>query len=142
MDRSKTVKQIEKPRQRHVGQVEDPNKFYQYSPAWRFMHRDTNCWAFTKERINDQFWTEILPKMQDFETQTWNDILVTAKKQNHAIDPSELHKQAQKRLEEKYIEAESIISLRLTGNHRIYGYMSQFIFNVLWYDDDHGDNDR
>ena len=38
------------------------------------------------------------------------------------------------------IEAESLISLRLTGNHRLYGYMTGRVFNVLQYDNNHGDN--
>lgn len=42
---------------------------------------------------------------------------------------------------ERYIEAEALISLRMTGNHRLYGYMSGRVFNIIWYDDDHGDND-
>lgn len=49
---------------------------------------------------------------------------------------------SQERLASKYIEAESLISLRVTGNHRLYGYMTGRVFNVLWYDDDHGDNDK
>lgn len=35
-----------------------------------------------------------------------------------------------------------IISLRITENHRLYGYMSGRVFNILWYDDDHGDNNN
>lgn len=51
-----------------------------------------------------------------------------------------MNKVAQDRLFEKRIEAESLISLRLTGTHRLYGYMTGRVFNILWYDDDHGDN--
>lgn len=51
-----------------------------------------------------------------------------------------LIRSAQDRLASKYIEAEALISLRLTGNHRLYGYMTGRVFNVLWYDDNHGDN--
>ena len=31
----------------------------------------------------------------------------------------------------KYIEAESLISLRITGNHRLYGYMTGRVFNAV-----------
>jgi hypothetical protein len=78
--------------------------------------------------------------LKALESQTWNEILVKDKKQNHAIDVDDLNKAAQDRLAELYIEAESLISLRVTGNHRLYGYMMGNVFNILWYDDEHGDN--
>ena len=68
--------------------------------------------------------------------------LLRTKKQNHSLDLDDLNKIAQDRLAEKYIEAEALISLRITGNHRLYGYMTGSVFNVLWYDDDHGDNSK
>lgn len=48
------------------------------------------------------------------------EILVKDKKQNHSINVDDLNKVAQDRLAAKYIEAESLISLRITGNHRLY----------------------
>ena len=99
-------------------------------------------WAFSKEHIGEAIWTEILPRLKDLETQTWSEIFITGKKQNHSIDLEDLNKAARDRLAEKYIEAESLMSLRVTGNHRLYGYMTGRVFNILWYDDDHGDNSR
>ena len=79
--------------------------------------------------------------LKAFETQTWSEILVKDKKQNHAINVYDLNKTAQERLEEKYIEAEALISLRITGTHRLYGYMEGSVFHILWYDIEHGDNE-
>lgn len=81
-----------------------------------------------------------MPHFQGWETQTWKEILVNAKKQNHSIEASELNKAASDRLIELYVEAEAIISLRLTGTHRIYGYIKGSVFNILWVDLNHGDN--
>lgn len=64
------------------------------------------------------------------------------KKQNHSLNLNDLNKIAQDRLAEKYIEAESLISLRVTATHRLYGYMTGRVFNILWYDDKHGDNSK
>ena len=97
-------------------------------------------WAFTKDAVGDLFWQEILPHLQALESQKWQDILLTAKKQNHSIVMDELNKVARDRLDELKIEAESIISLRLTGTHRLYGYMVGSVFNILWFDQNHGDN--
>lgn len=86
------------------------------------------------------FWNEILPHFQGWESQTWKEVLVNAKKQNHSIKVNELNKITMDRLTELYIEAEAVISLRLTGTHRIYGYMKGPVFNILWIDLKHGDN--
>jgi len=97
-------------------------------------------WAFDEENAGRFFWNEILPRLRDWETQTWSEILLTAKKQNHFIQVEALNPAAQKRLAEKYIESDSIVSLRLNGTHRIYGYFDKEVFQILWFDPEHGDN--
>lgn len=136
----KKVKQKETPQNKNTIHSVNPNQYYMEKPAWCFVNSDQENWAFTKEHIGELIWTEILPRLKSLETQTWSEILVKNKKQNHSIDIRELNKTAQNRLAGRYIEAEFLISLRLTGNHRIYGYMTGKVFNILWYDDDHGDN--
>ena len=140
-DRKKIVKQREVPRGKIIAQGGDPERYYSESPAWAFANADREAWAFSREHIGDAIWTELLPRLQALETQTWNEILLRNKKQNHSLNPNELNKAAQDRLAARYIEAESLISLRITGNHRLYGYMTGSVFHILWYDDDHGDND-
>lgn len=81
-----------------------------------------------------------MPHLQGWETQTWGNILIESKKQNHSIDINYLNKKATDRLIKLYIEAESIISLRLSGTHRIYGFIKGSVFNLLWVDLNHGDN--
>lgn len=139
--RKKEVKQKEIPCGKHVAQGGNPERYYSENPAWTFANSDQEMLAFSKNHIGDTFWTEILPRLKALETQTWNEILVHDKKQNHSLNPGELNKVAQDRLASKFIEAESLISLRMTGTHRLYGYMTGRVFNILWYDDDHGDND-
>lgn len=97
---------------------------------------------FSSKHIGDLIWSEILPRLCALETQTWKEILLQDKKQSHSLNLNDLNKVAQDRLASKYIEAESLISLRVTGNHRLYGYMAGRVFNILWYDDDHGDNSK
>lgn len=138
----KKAKQKKVPSNRHVVQRKNADQFYSENPSWVFSNIDEESWAFSKEHVGDIIWTEILPKLQAFEQKTWADILVKDKKLNHAISAENLNKIAQKRLIERKIEADSIISLRLNGTHRIYGYMVEKVFNILWYDDDHGNNNR
>lgn len=138
--RSKTVRQNYSPDQKLVVQTQHPEAYYDEKPSWNFNTCDKMRWAFTKDAVGDLFWQEILPHLQALESQKWQDILLTAKKQNHSIVMDELNKVARDRLDELKIEAESIISLRLTGTHRLYGYMVGSVFNILWFDQNHGDN--
>lgn len=140
--KDKKIKQKEIPKGRSIAQGGDPEQYYSENPAWTFANADQEMWAFSQEHIGEQIWTEILPRLKALETQTWSEILLRDKKQNHSLDMNDLNKVAQDRLASKYIEAESLISLRVKGNRRLYGYMIGRVFNVLWYDDDHGDNDR
>ena len=138
--RKKEIKQKEIPRGKFIAQGGNPERYYSENPAWSFANSDQEMWALTEDHIGKLFWTEIFPRLKSLESQTWSEILVRDKKQNHSLDLSELNKFAQDRLASKNIEAESLISLRITGSHRLYGYMTGRVFNVLWYDDDHGDN--
>ena len=138
--RKKVVKQEETPSGKFIAQGGNPERYYSENPAWAFVNSDQEMWAFSQGHIGEKFWTEIFPRLKALETQTWKEILIDSKKQNHSLYLDKLNKTAQDRLAARYIEAESLISLRLTGKHRLYGYMTGRVFNILWYDDDHGDN--
>ncbi|MCM1376813.1 MAG: hypothetical protein NC245_17190 [Muribaculum sp.] len=126
----KKVIQKEAPNGKHIAQGGDPERYYLEKPAWTFANSDQEKWTFSQDR----FWAEILPRLKELETQTWSEILVHGKEQNHSLDLNKLNKVAQDRLTSKCIEAESLISLRITGKHRLYGYMTGRVFNILWYD--------
>lgn len=139
--KKKEIKQKETPNGKVLAQGGSPEQYYAQNPVWAFNNADQDMWAFSQDHIGKRIWTEILPRLRNLETQTWNEILVKNKKQNHSLPVNNLNKIAQERLVQKYIEASSLISLRISGTHRLYGYMTEQVFNVLWYDDDHGDND-
>lgn len=139
---SKKVKQKENPSGRYIAQGGNPDQYYNQRPSWNFCTCDQEMWPFKQELVGDSFWSEVLPRLQAWETQTWGDILVAGKKLNHSIKQDELNPIAQARLAERYVEQEAVISLRMQGAHRLYGYIVGAIFNVIWIDLDHGDNDR
>lgn len=138
--REKIVKQTHIPNDRYIAQGGDPERYFKETPAWSFANADKEMWALTQEHLGDLIWTELMPRLEALETQTWDEILVRNKKQNHSLDLEDLNKVAQDRLTKKYIEAESLISLRVNSTHRLYGYCEGRVFNILWYDTDHGDN--
>lgn len=136
----KQIKQKFRPEQRKVVQTEDPKAFYSEHPSWNFHTCDNEYWAFTQEAVGDMLWQEILPHLQELEKLEWQEIVLQAKKQNHSIEPNGLNKVARDRLDELNIEAESLISLRLNGTHRLYGFLVGSVFSILWFDQDYGDN--
>lgn len=135
------VKRIAEPKRKpqtpYAISIKNPETVNSASPSWCFRLCDKEYWTFDAE----DFMNEILPKLKDWEGQTWNEILVKANKQNHSIDAEKLNKVAKERLEMRQLEAAAIVSLRLNGTHRLYGYRIGSVFYVLWYDKDHGDND-
>lgn len=138
--KNRQIRQKEVPLGKSIAQGGNPEHYYNENPAWSFLSADANMWSFTEEHVGSLFWTEIFPYMKALESQTWSEVLVRDKKKNHSIQVDQLNKIARDRLTEKYIEAESIVSLRLTNVHRLYGYMTGSVFHVLWFDDKHGDN--
>lgn len=139
--KKKVVKQKEHP-ECGIRIIEHPDKIMKEHPSWVFTNCDTSLdsrWRFTQDRLSETFWRTILPKLKDFESMTYSEILIGGKKSNHSNDVSSMNKVAQDRLRELKIEAEALVSLRINGKCRIYGYIENG-FNILWFDDDHGDN--
>ena len=110
--------------------------YYSEHPSWCFNSCDKEKWEMTANGL----WSEIIPKLKSFEMQTWSEILVAANEQNHSISIENINKAAYNRLFDLQIECDSLISLRLSGTHRLYGYMQNSAFCILWYDTNHGDN--
>lgn len=113
-------------------------------PSWAFRYADTEgAWKLLADDSSGEFITDVYPKLLSFETQTWNDILVGDKDHHHTIDVEKLNPCAIKRLEDKGYDTQGLqlVSLRLDGTHRLYGFRENGVFSVLWYDRDHGDND-
>lgn len=84
--------------------------FIDKPPVWRIGTLDEEGpWGWNKIS-QDLFLEEILPKLKNFETMAWEEIINAG---SHPIPRSDLIGQAQKRLSE--IKIDSLFSLRLTG---------------------------
>ncbi|MFM9414125.1 hypothetical protein ACKQTC_07070 [Peptococcus simiae] len=105
-------------------------------PVWSFSQCDTRHerWAFDHSRINEV----LFEKMQNFENQTWHEIKVKGKRNNHHVQINQLCKEAQKRLSELHKEDyDALFSLRLSGRERLWGIIQDGVFMILWYDKEH-----
>lgn len=123
----------------------NPDSNRQKKPSWHVGLIDLDCqWSFTK--INDlSCLLEILSKLKNFETMTWQEILDASggRKQgngnnHHHVQVSELVAAARKRLKDLRLDDhDSLFSLRLTATQRIWGILDGHVLKVLWLDDGH-----
>lgn len=134
-------KSASQPISREIARQYNPDAFYEMNPRWDFHMCDMQEWRFDKSYMGDLFWSEVFPRMKEWETMTWK-LIFANKKNNHSIKVSDLTKKARDRLIDMHIEAEAIVSLRITGTHRFYGLIDDGTFHVIWFDKEHGDNDN
>lgn len=81
---------------------------------------------------------EIREKLKNFETMTWSQILIEAKKRNHTVSVESLEPAAKKRLRDSGLtDIDELVSLHLTGTQRIWGILSEGVLHLLWWDPDH-----
>lgn len=115
---------------------EDRNSYLQKNPTWKFQRADKKHERWSMKNCPD-FCADILDKLVDYEGQTWSEITIDAKKQNHHISVSYIIKEAQKRLGELKIIEDELFSLRLNGTCRLYGILTDGVFHIIWYDCNH-----
>ena len=108
--------------------------FIDRTPAWRIGTLDEEGpWGWNKVS-QDLFLEEILPKLKNFETMTWESII----NGSHEVPVNNIISKAKKRLSEiKQEDIDSLFSLRLTGEKRIWGIRVCNILNILWWDPKH-----
>jgi hypothetical protein len=107
------------------------------TPAWRIAQMEYSD-PFGWHVVGGAKLREIREKIVHFERKTWNDILVREKHWNHAVATTSLSKAARDRLKHLNLDdLEELVSLRLTGPERVWGYRIGFVLHVLWWDPDH-----
>ncbi len=114
----------------------DPNSYLDKTPTWRFIKTDISHDKWSIKKCCD-FNHDVLDKLVSFERQTWSEISIHSKKQNHHISVNELIKDARNRLEELKVYEDELFSLRLDGTTRLYGILQDGVFNIIWYDCNH-----
>lgn len=92
---------------------------------------------FGWHRVDGTTLQYIRGKLAQFETMTWSEILVSAKKQNHAIEVPSLCREARQRLDERKLLLDQVVSLRLSARERVFGYLENGVLVLLWWDPAH-----
>ena len=105
-------------------------------PVWHIQTLDKEGPYGWRGVDSNTFWDEIHPKLRDFESMRWIDLL--GPKKSHNIPVSTLSREARKRLTELELDdLDHLFSLRLTGSERIWGIRVKNILKILWWDPDH-----
>ena len=112
--------------------VEDP---FTLKPVWQISRIDLEGpWGWTN--IDKKlFFDKIIPRIRDFETMRWKEILGH---DNHPIPISKIAEKAQKRLAELNMDdSEYLISLRFMSRERMWGIRMHNTLKILWWDPNH-----
>ena len=106
--------------------------------SWHLRILDRNGdWSW--EGIDEKtIWKDIHSKLSEFERKTWNEILIKDRYRNHLVLISKICPQAQERLRKiKQDDIDELVSLRLTGQKRVWGIRAENVLKILWWDSDH-----
>ena len=129
---------INPPQDRYLTQTYQPDSFFHKNPAWRFQFMDRDIWSPIGHL------EEISKKLSSYEKMSWAEIDGTSKSgtdskgsRNHFISVNDMIKQARTRLDKLHLTFEEYYSIALTGKERLWGILSDGIFYILWYDQNH-----
>ena len=122
----------------------DNRRYYQLKPSWKF----SEAWRGDPkiEKVEFYGYDEIqkqgqylIEKLAQFEGRRWNEILIIDKKSNHEIAVSALSKEAQRVIQKFLPNMDSIVSLRFSGQERLFGRIEggTGAFVILFWDPHH-----
>ncbi len=115
----------------------DPRAHWKLLPAWRVSRLEADG-PFGWGQIERDKALEVRDKLGSFESMTWHQILVAAKHRNHTVSIEKLSKAARDRLVEIALDdQDELVSLRLAGAERVWGFREENVLQVLWWDPEH-----
>lgn len=116
----------------------DPSDTNRLTPVWSIAIFDLDGpWGRDRIEQSDALWTDIFPKLKNYESMTWADILKD-KHRNHSVTLDRLIKAARQRLDElKQNDLDELFRLRLSGEQRVWGIRDGRVFKILWWDPNH-----
>jgi hypothetical protein len=122
------------PQPEKKARFQDPAIDNELPLAWRFSGGDRGG-PFAWQIGTDQKFREVIEKLCEFEGKNWNEITGGG---SHTIAVRKLCDQAQERLVEIQMDdLDDLMSLRLSGENRVWCIKSGHIMRVLWWDEEH-----
>ncbi len=122
----------------------NPGSIYGQLMTWTIERADVEGnWSWDQPRQ----WTEvewqevILPKLQSFSGLTWselcNAVTGSGHHSHHSMETDIICEEAQYRLVELDMYADSIFRFRLSNKRRLWGFRLATNFQIIWYDPEH-----
>jgi hypothetical protein len=112
----------------------DPESFNQRKAAWRVgkvQMADPYGW----HTLDLAAIGYIREKLGAFESMTWSEIFVVAKKQNHDILVSELRCEIARRwMKRNMPDQDRLWTLRFSGAERVWGIFSDGVYQIIFWD--------
>jgi hypothetical protein len=94
-------------------------------------------WSFRNASC-EKIWKEIVPRLHDFETQTWGELYGLKNGSTHPMPVDKIEQDAQDRLRSLgRDEFETLFQLNVRGGIRLWGIRDRQIFYLIWYDPNH-----
>jgi len=106
--------------------------------CWRFSHVDhEGPWSFRDVDTDTFCW--ILERLANFETMTVNEVFRNGEEPGKSYDVEALPTaEARERLEAMRLSDQTKIHrLRFQGKQRLYGFLHENVFHVIWWDPEH-----
>lgn len=115
----------------------DPDAYMKNNPSWRISMLEVQD-PYGWHRVDENTLHNIRIKLRDFESMTWNEILVRDRSRNHRINKIRLSDDAKKRLKQlNQDDIDELVSLHLTGIKRVWGIWDKGVLKLLWWDPYH-----
>ena len=128
---------------KRTSEPKDTSKgYYDKHPKWAFQRCDFDHskWGMA---CNTHSLTDFFKYLSALECQTWSEILTATSgrkgsTRNHYIELPKLVKKAQARaIELNLDEFDELCSIATAGRSRIWGYIKEGIFYIVWFDPEH-----
>lgn len=100
----------------------------------RYIDYDHEKWGWGKVTIQ-KFFKELLHRLQDYETMTWDEIL--RRNSCHDMEVSELCGEAQRRLLQIHPDVDTLHQLAMKQPCRLWGYRDRQVLYLIWHDPNH-----
>jgi hypothetical protein len=114
----------------------DPTTYQQERPVWKIDWFDAEGPWGRHGMPEAQIWADIFPKLKNFESMTWAQI-ISNKHINHSVSAASLVKAARDRILALKLDIDELFRFRLTGVQRLWGIRDRSTFRILWWDPNH-----
>lgn len=107
---------------------------FRWRAGERFIDYDDADWGWGQVTIREFFQT-VLPRLQEYETMTWNELF--RRDSCHSWDIDKMPTKARNKLKRRYPEYDTFHQVDLQQPCRLFGWRDRQFLYLIWYDPKH-----